>query len=139
MGNLKPLNTRTKEEQREIARAGGRASGIARREKKSAKDALLAIFNTEPLSPEDEEDISRRLLNANTAQLRAVAANDDLPVYIRRRARLLMAKEDEKAVDMAERILDRAYGKPKQKTELVADLQARRTPVFKGLPDPKND
>lgn len=137
--NLISIAERTTSEQREIARAGGIASGIARRKKKSTKAALLAIFNTEPLSPEDEEDISRRLLNATKDQLNNVSVNEDLPVYIRTRARLMMAEDDDKAVDIIERILDRAYGKPKQKAEVVADLQARRAPVFNGLPDPKND
>ena len=43
--NLRPLNTRTKSEQREIAKKGGVASGKARREKKAFKeliDTLLA-------------------------------------------------------------------------------------------------
>ena len=110
--NLIPQSKRTMSERREIARAGGIASGRARKKKAEHKAVLLAILKTEPLSPEDEEDISRRLLNATQDQLTEIAVNKDLPVYIRRRARLLMSKDDEKAVDMAERILDRAYGKP---------------------------
>lgn len=121
--NLIPQNKRTESERRKIARAGGIASGKARKEKAEHKAALLAILKAAPLSPEDEEDISRRLLNATQDQLTEIAVNKDLPVYIRRRARLLMSKDDEKAVDMAERILDRAYGKPKQKTELDATLK----------------
>lgn len=39
--NLKPQNTRTKAEQREIARKGGIKSGEARREKRLLKDAIL--------------------------------------------------------------------------------------------------
>lgn len=39
--NLKPQNTRTKSEQREIARQGGIKSGEARREKKLIKDRIL--------------------------------------------------------------------------------------------------
>lgn len=39
--NLKPQNTRTKAEQREIARQGGIASGKARRENKLIKDRIL--------------------------------------------------------------------------------------------------
>ena len=41
--NLKPQNTRTKKEQREIAKMGGVASGIARREKKNLRERLLLI------------------------------------------------------------------------------------------------
>ena len=39
--NLKPQNTRTKSEQREIARQGGIASGKARREQKLIRDRIL--------------------------------------------------------------------------------------------------
>lgn len=38
--NLKPLNTRTKSEQREIATKGGKASGAKRRKRKEFKEAL---------------------------------------------------------------------------------------------------
>lgn len=38
--NLKPQNTRTKEEQREIARLGGKASGKTRREKSTIAKML---------------------------------------------------------------------------------------------------
>ena len=41
--NLRPQNTRTKEEQRRIAKAGGVASGKARREKK-LMSAILADY-----------------------------------------------------------------------------------------------
>lgn len=37
--NLKPLNERTKEEQRKIQSDGGKASGAARRRKRSLKEA----------------------------------------------------------------------------------------------------
>ena len=43
--NLIPLNERTKEEQREIARQGGIASGKARREKSIMKDILEKMLN----------------------------------------------------------------------------------------------
>ena len=38
--NLKPQNNRTKSEQKEIARKGGKASGQARRKRKEFKEAL---------------------------------------------------------------------------------------------------
>jgi general stress protein YciG len=43
--NLVPLNRRTKEKQREIARAGGMASGAARRRKRDMQQALNAILD----------------------------------------------------------------------------------------------
>lgn len=43
--NLVPLNQRTKDEQREIASKGGKASGEARRRKRDAKSAARLILN----------------------------------------------------------------------------------------------
>ena len=45
--NLIPLNKRTKEEQREIARMGGIASGKARREKKTIQKILSDLLDSE--------------------------------------------------------------------------------------------
>ena len=42
--DLVPMNKRTKEEQKRIARAGGKASGVARRKRKSMKEALELIM-----------------------------------------------------------------------------------------------
>lgn len=42
--NLKPQSERTKEEQREIARQGGKASGEARRKKRDLRLALEALL-----------------------------------------------------------------------------------------------
>lgn len=43
--NLIPMNKRTEEEQKEIARKGGKASGAARRRKRDAKSAAQLILN----------------------------------------------------------------------------------------------
>ena len=51
--NLKPLNTRTKEEQRKIATAGGKASGKARRKKKQLKELLELALSQPHESGED--------------------------------------------------------------------------------------
>ena len=45
VNNLKPQNTRTKSEQREIAKKGGIASGEARRERKRIKDDLILLLS----------------------------------------------------------------------------------------------
>ena len=42
--NLIPMNERTKDEQREIASKGGKASGKARRRKRTMKDAAQLIL-----------------------------------------------------------------------------------------------
>lgn len=42
--NLKPMNKRTKEEQKKIASKGGKASGEARRKRKTLREELLALL-----------------------------------------------------------------------------------------------
>ena len=42
--NLRPLNTRTKNERREIAIMGGKASGESRREKKTMRETLKEML-----------------------------------------------------------------------------------------------
>ena len=46
--NLRPQNTRTKAEQREIATMGGKASGEARRRKKALRDVVDAVLTYKP-------------------------------------------------------------------------------------------
>lgn len=43
--NLKPMNKRTKEEQKKIARAGGKRSGEVRRARKTLREELLALLS----------------------------------------------------------------------------------------------
>jgi hypothetical protein len=43
--NLKPFNELTEEEQREIARKGGKASGEARAKRKTLKEELLLLLS----------------------------------------------------------------------------------------------
>lgn len=54
-GNLIPQSERTKEEQREIARMGGIASGEARRKKKTLREAAEAIFSANLTDEEIEK------------------------------------------------------------------------------------
>lgn len=49
--NLKPQNTRTKEEQREIARMGGIASGVARREKRRGQELVRYLLSLDVTDP----------------------------------------------------------------------------------------
>lgn len=46
--NLIPMSERTKDEQREIAKKGGIASGKARRRKRTMKEAAQMILNLKP-------------------------------------------------------------------------------------------
>lgn len=45
--NLKPFNERTEEEQRELARKGGKASGEARRKKRDLKMCMQILLEKE--------------------------------------------------------------------------------------------
>lgn len=44
--NLIPINKRTKSEQREIAKKGGKASGQVRKQRKAFKDAFIALLES---------------------------------------------------------------------------------------------
>lgn len=66
--NLKPQNTRTKSEQRKIARMGGIASGEARRKKKAWKETLNMILT--------EVDLSSVMGDKVTAQFKSILGDD---------------------------------------------------------------
>ena len=53
--NLVPINERTKSEQREIASAGGKASGKARRRKKSLKQKMQLLLSLPPAENDQTE------------------------------------------------------------------------------------
>ena len=56
--NLKPVNKRTKSEQREIQRKGGIASGEARRARRTLKAELLLMLS----DPEVQEKLSAAIM-----------------------------------------------------------------------------
>ena len=56
--NLKPQNKRTKEEQREIARKGGQASGKARRNKALLKDCINILMEQKVIDEETGKKIT---------------------------------------------------------------------------------
>lgn len=64
--NLKPQNTRTKEEQREIARKGGIASGKKRREQKTLKEELLLLLAEGDTQKKISLALIRKALQGNT-------------------------------------------------------------------------
>lgn len=71
--NLIPLNQRTKSEQREIAKSGGVASGIARQEKRKIREVLQELLDLQtPEGKEYREELCLALLNkALTGDVRA--------------------------------------------------------------------
>lgn len=56
-GNLISLTNRTKEEQREIAIKGGKASGEARRKNKNMKECLKMLLSLDVKSPKAREQL----------------------------------------------------------------------------------
>lgn len=58
--NLKPQNTRTKDEQRRIATLGGKASGKARRDKKMLRDCLEILMEKKYV----DEETGKKLTGA---------------------------------------------------------------------------
>lgn len=83
--NLVPQNTRTKEEQREIAKKGGEASVVARRQKKTMRELLEMALQT-PLKDRDgnviksPDDPRRKLTRKEAGMIKMAAkfANGDL-------------------------------------------------------------
>lgn len=115
-------NNKTPSERRESARVAGIASGKARRAKRQRLDDLLAAFGVEPLTAAQAREIDTLLLAMNKQQLTETANNEELPTYMRRRARLLAGSDDEVAFEKSERMLDRAFGKPKQQVDMSAQV-----------------
>lgn len=70
--DLIPQNMRTKEEQKEIARKGGIASGEARRRKRSLREAMQTMLALE-LSEKEINDLAKKGYDAET-QLDALTA-----------------------------------------------------------------
>lgn len=71
-GNLRPFNTLTPEQRREISRKGGKASGAARRKKRERVEQELAERTADLL--EMQRTIS--LLLANSKALAAASGNN---------------------------------------------------------------
>ncbi len=66
--NLIPLSERTKEEQREIATSGGKASGEARRKKKIFKEAIEKQLGTSI-----DDMIASMITQANKGNVQAIS------------------------------------------------------------------
>lgn len=64
--NLIPQNKRTKNEQREIAKKGGQASGEARRKRKTLKEELLILLETDNNNQKISLAIIKEAMSGNT-------------------------------------------------------------------------
>lgn len=63
LNNLKPFNQLTKDEQRKIAKAGGKKSGEVRAERKLLKDELVYLLGLEVKGQTMQEKICLALIN----------------------------------------------------------------------------
>lgn len=133
--NMRELGALTQFKSGEIAAERGRAGGHKKGENAQRRRDLLALFGVEPLSAAMVKTADSVLLAMNTEQLKVLAADEDMPVYLRRRARLLLQQDDSASFETAERMLDRAFGKPKQ--AVVMDV-AQKPPIMV-LPDEVED
>ena len=96
--NLKPQNTRTKEEQREIARKGGIASGKSRRKRKALKEELLLLL--------EEGDYQKKLCTALIKGAIKSAAMGDTKAFNAIRDTIGENVKDQHAVEYDKRRLD---------------------------------
>lgn len=132
--NLIPFNERTEEEQREIARKGGIASGEARRRKRDIKDSLDILlsmpFKLDGNSAEmvrtqlnklgvPEEDIDNQMAMAFSMFVNSVGTGKN-------------------AVSAATFIRDTLGEKPKEKVELTNDIDESIAEMEKYLCNKKN-
>ena len=101
--NLKPQNTRTKTEQKEIAKKGGIASGEARKEKKIITETLEMLLNTQIQDIDVKEQLDLRGVKEHT-ELKAMC--------------LGMVKEARRNPSAFKEILDRLEGKVTEKKEV---------------------
>jgi len=65
--NLKPMNKLTVEEQKKIARAGGKASGESRRKRKTLRDELLAMLSDGDTQKKISVALIKEATNGNNA------------------------------------------------------------------------
>ncbi|MBR1564758.1 MAG: hypothetical protein IJ650_05365 [Paludibacteraceae bacterium] len=112
--NEENLITPSASQAREFGRRGGIASGMARRRKAQRVADIIAAFGVEPITRELVKKSACLLLAMNEENLRGVARNEKMPVYMRTQASLLLSSDEETAFNVSERLLDRAFGKPRQ-------------------------
>ena len=112
--NLIPMNQRTKEEQREIASKGGKASGEARRRKKTMRDNLELLLSM-PLKKGKEADIDKAK-NLQDFSVQNITVEQAMLLAQVKKA----LKGD---IDAFETIRDLIGEKPVNKTEVSASVQ----------------
>lgn len=109
------------------------AKGVEAR--KANKERLAAIrdtLNIRPITQQEIDEWDSMLLSCTRRQLAEVVQNEELPLVMRNRARLLLGKAGEiTALDsfgVEEKMRDRCFGKPVQKVD--AQVQAAPAPII---------
>lgn len=120
--NLIPFNERTEEEQREIARKGGKASGEARRRKKTMRENLELLL-TMPLNKGEGADIEKGESLKDFAKENVTVEQAMLIAQVQK-----AIKGDAEAFEM---IRDLIGEKPVDKKEVSASVQ--NSNPFEGL------
>ena len=99
--NLVPINERTKSEQREIASAGGKASGKARRRKKSMKQKMQLLLS---LPPADSDQTELAVMGVDPEDM-------DNEMVLVKALFLAAAEGDTKAFDRIQDVLGRTVAR----------------------------
>lgn len=99
--NLKPLNQRTKSEQRAIAKSGGQKSGESRRKKRDIRKAVEQIFDVKcadkdgnMLDGYEEMAVALRKMATDPKNRQAIAAQK----YVRELLGLDQSSDDKKRI-----------------------------------------
>ena len=119
--NLKPFNKRTEEEQREIARKGGIASGKARREKADLKKQLQVFLEAEATKDKNGEPLTGAELMVKVAVREMAQGNSRFWELIRDTAgfkpieKVQVSEIDQSVIDEVEAMVLEAEEEPKRK------------------------
>lgn len=100
-----------------------------RKANKERREAVLSIIKAEPLPADIAAKSDAMLLNATQEELVALSVDPNAPVDLRRRARLLVGKDDELAIKVSETMRNRVYGKPAQSV-VIGTGQTPPPPVY---------
>lgn len=121
--NLIPQSERTKEEQREIARQGGIASGKARREKADLRRQMQLWLESDVTTDKHGNPMSGAQLMAAIAAREAAKGNAKFWELIRDTAgfkpvdKVMIADVDQAVIDDIERIVDESEGEDEAEDE----------------------
>ena len=114
--NLIPQNNRTKTEQRAIATAGGKASGVARRQKKTLRELAEMLGQ---LKVTDEKVVAKM----KEAGLEPDSFTHDMAIMVKQYE--LAEKDDMKSTSAAQFIRDTKGESPKaQELNINADIKS---------------